>query len=298
VPILQDLVKRFPEQTRLLTGLEVRGINHQISNLTHLVAAARYEQVIFADSDIRVTPDYLQHVTAPLADPQIGVVTCGYLDHAPKFLGAAIASLGRCVDFIPSILIARRLDGGLRFALGPTIVTRKSVLAKMGGLQLVLNRIGSDFHIGRLAVAAGYRVELSDYILENDCGHETFQQVFQRELRWARTIRWNRGNQYYGMLFTYGTVYSFLLMLLSGFQGWTVAVALAVWLIRLLHTVIAIHRLRCPHLLKWLWAMPLRDLMSFTIWLMGTYGQSIYWRGRWLVVGPGGTLQEKVQPSS
>lgn len=294
VPILKELVARFPGRARLLCGLEVRGVNHQISNLMHLLEAAHHEVVIFADSDIRVNPDYLRTVTAPLEDPEIGVVTCTYVDHNPQLLGAALASLGRCIDFIPSVLVARSLDGGLRFALGPTIATRKSVLTKIGGLQDIVNRIGSDYHIGNRVDAAGYRVELSNYILENDCGRETLWQVFQRELRWARTIRWNRGLQYYGLGLSYGTVYCIPLLLFSGFQSWSVIVCLATLLLRVAQALVAIYNLGCPNLLRWLWALPIRDLMSFTIWVKGTFGQSIHWRGRQLSVGADGALTERI----
>lgn len=291
VPILEEVVAKFPERARLHFCLKVRGVNHQISNLMHLLEVAQHEVVIFADSDIRVSSDYLRRVTPPLADASIGVVTCGYVDRAPKFLGAALASLGRCIDFIPSVLVARSLEGGLRFALGPTIATRKSVLAEFGGLQSVVNRIGSDYHIGKMAHAAGYRVELSKYILENNCGRETFWQVFQRELRWARTIRWNRGLQYYGLGCSYGTVYCIPLLLLSG-QKWAVVVCLVTLTVRVIQALVSIHRLGCPNLLRWLWALPIRDVMSFAIWVTGTFGQSINWRGRRLRVGVGGTLKE------
>lgn len=293
VPILQELVAQFPEKTALLVDLPPRGINHQISNLSYLVEAAQYEQVIFADSDIRVTATYLQEVTLPLADPKIGVVTCGYLDQSPEFLGAAIAALGRGIDFLPSILVARTLDRGLKFALGPTIATRKSVLQAIGGLSMVMNRIGSDFHIGRLAAEAGYRVELSTYILDNDCGRETIQQVFQRELRWARTIRINRGVQYYGLIFSYGTIYAALILLLAPFQAWEAPLFAGVYSIRLIQAIISIQALRSPQLLRWLWVIPLRDVLSFVIWVRGGYGQRIFWRGRWLNVGQSGILREK-----
>lgn len=298
VPILKELVARFPGRARFLYCLEVRGINHQISNLMHLLEAAKHEVVIFADSDIRVSPDYLRTVTAPLADPGIGIVTCAYVDHNPKFLGAALAALGRCIDFIPGLLVARGLDGGLRFALGPTIATRKSVLAKIGGLQNIVNRIGSDYHIGKRVAAAGYQVELSDYILGNDCGRETLQHVFQRELRWARTIRWNRGPQYYGLGLSYGTVYCIPLLLFSGFQSWAIAVCLGALVARTIQALIAIYSLGCPNLSRWLWALPVRDLMSFAVWITGTFGQSIQWRGRQLWVGADGTLTERVAASS
>lgn len=294
VPVLKELVAQFPERARLVFCQEVRGINHQVSNLMHLIEAAQHEVAIFTDSDMRVSPDYVKTVTAPLSDPEIGVVTCGYACHHPKFLGSALASLGRCIDFIPSVLVARSLDKGMRFALGATIATRKSVVAKFGGLQKVVNRIGSDYHIGKMATTAGYRVELSQYILDNASDRETFRQVFQREWRWARTIRLNRGYQYYGLGFGYGTVYSILLVLVSGFQSWAVILATATILLRVVQVLVAIRSLNCPDLFRWLWVLPLRDLMSFVIWVAGAFGQNIYWRGRWLQVEAGGTLKEVV----
>lgn len=305
VSVLQQVIAQFPDRAKLFTDLPPRGINHQISNLSYLVEASHHEVVIFADSDIRVTPDYLQWVTQPLKNDRIGLVTCAYVDHRPRYLGAALAALGRSLDFIPSVLIARSLDGGLKFALGPTIVFKRSVLMAFGGLEPVLNRIGSDFHMGRLTVEAGYGVELATYLLDNDCGEETPEQVFQRELRWSRTIRWNRGSQYYGLLFTHGTVYSLLLLLLSnimsqimgevmnGFQTWAVALWGVSWGFRVLQGFLLLSALNLPHLKKWLWILPLRDAMTFWVWLRGAYGRTIFWRGRWLAVSGQGILQEK-----
>lgn len=293
VPILKEVVARFPGRAKLLCGLPPLGINHQISNLMHLLAAAQHDMVVLADSDIRVGPTYLRHVTALLADPGIGVVTCGYLDHQPQSLGAALAALGRGVEFIPSVLIARHLDHGLRFALGPTIATRRSVLAAIGGLQVLLKHIGSDYHIGCRAAIAGYRVELSTYLLQNDCGCETVRDVVRRELRWARTIRLNRGSQYYGLGVTYGTVYSLLLVLISAGQTWTLLLCIGTLAVRFTQALLTIHRLRCPVLLRWLWALPLRDLASFLVWLGGAFGHRVYWRGRYLNVGAQGVLMER-----
>ena len=292
IPVLQEVIAKYPDRAKLFFGLEPRGINYQISNLMHLLEAAQYENIIFTDSDMRVTPDYLRTVTAPLADPKVGVVTCGYVAHDPKFLGSALASLGRCIDFIPSVLVARSLDGGLRFSLGATIVIRQSVLEQIGGVQKMINLIGSDYHIGKLANDAGYRVELSRYILETDGGKETLWQVFQRESRWAIGIRFNRGSQYYGMGFCYGTVYCIPLLLVSGFQSWAVFISLTAIAVRTIQALVAMYSMSCPKLVKWLWALPIRDLMNFATWITGAFGQSIYWRGRWLRVKPGGILIE------
>lgn len=294
VPILAEMVARNPGRARLIFCLEVRGVNHQISNLMHLVEAAQHEVVIFTNSDMRVRPEYLRTVTAPLADPEIGVVTCGYLGHDPKFLVAALASLGRCIDFIPSVLVARTLEGGLRFALGATIATRKSVLEKIGGLQSVVNRIGSDYYIGNMAAAAGYRVELSQYIVETDAGRESFRDLLKRELRWARTSRWNRGSLYYSIVSIYGTVYCIPLLLLADFHSWAVIVCSVTIAIRVVQSLVAVYSMGCPKLVWWLWTLPIRDLISFVMWVAGAFGQTIDWRGRRLSIGVGGILTESI----
>lgn len=294
VPILKELVARYPNRARLVFCLEIRGMNHKFSNLTHLLEVAQHEIIVLTDSDIWVKPEYLRTVTSPLADPEVGIVTCGYLGHQPNSLPATLASLGRCIDFIPSVLVARTLEKGLNFALGATIATRKSVLEQIGGLKSVVNRIGCDYYIGNMVSAAGYRVELSQYILETNNGLEGFRHLFQRELRWARMSRWNRGLLYYSIGCTYGTVYCIPLVLISDAARWAVIICLITTSVRILQAVICICKLRCPKLLLGLWALPIRDFMSFAIWIAGMSGRAIYWRGRHLLIQPGGILQEKL----
>ena len=293
VPILEELVAKYPNRARLIFCLEVRGINHKFSNLTHLLEAAQHEVIISTDSDMWVKPEYVRTVTAPLVDPEVGIVTCGYLSHEPKFLPATLASFGRCIDFIPSVLIARTVERGLKFALGATIATRKSVLEQIGGLKSVVNRIGCDYYIGNMVAEKGYRVELSQYILETNNGLESFRHLFDRELRWARMSRWNRGSLYYSIACTYGTVYCVLLLLVSGAAPWAVIVSFVTVSVRTVQAVVCIYSMGCPKLLGWLWVLPIRDLMTFAIWVAGMSGRSIYWRGRHLLIGPDGILQEK-----
>jgi ceramide glucosyltransferase len=290
IPVLKKLSAAFPERVRLFSGLEPRGINYKDSNLSYLLEKAQHEVIIFADSDIRVHANYIQTIVAPLTDPRVGLVTCAFIGYTPKGLGAAIASTGRCFDFIPSLLIARVLDGGLRCAVGATIATRKSTLATYGGLHL--NRIGSDYNLGKRAAEAGYKVELSRYVLESDTGSETVRQVFQRELRWARTIRYNRGPQYYTMMFCFGTVYCLPLLLLSNFADWAIVLSLITFIVRYLQVLVAIFSIGCPHLLRWLWTVPFRDVLSFVIWSMGTFGQGVYWRGRRLRIEEDGLITQ------
>jgi ceramide glucosyltransferase len=290
VPTLKRLAETFPDRVRLFTGLEPRGVNHKDSTLTYLLEEMRYEWVVFVDSDVQVSPDYIHTVTAPLADPEVGMVTCAFLGHNPQFVGAALASLGRCCEFIPSVLIARAMHGGLRFAVGATIAMRQDVLVAAGGLQL--NRIGSDYNLGKRTAQAGYRVELSHYLLEADTGKETIRQLLQRELRWARTIRFNRGAIYYTIVFCYGVVFCLPLLLVTGFQPWAVILTLITIAVRLMQAILSMLQLNCPHLLRWLWLLPLRDCLSLTIWLLGAFGSNVHWRGRQLRIEGDGLIKQ------
>jgi len=288
VPLLKELAEKYPDRVKLLIGLEPRGINYKDSNLSYLLEATQHEIIIFADSDIQVIPEYISIVTAPLKDPKVGLVTCGYVGKNPRTIVAALASFGRCFDFIPAALISGVIDGGFKFAVGPTMVTRKSSLAEFGGLYL--SRIGSDYNLAKRAVEAGYRIEFSRHILESDTTGESFWSFLQREVRWARTIRFNRGLQYYGMVFCYGTVYSILLLFISGWQNWAIALCIATFIIRYIQVLIATFSMNCPKLLLWLWLLPFRDILNLTIWLLGTFGQQIYWRGRWLKIEKDGLI--------
>lgn len=290
IPVLQKVVATYADRARLFYGLKPRGINYKDSNLSYLLEEARHELIVFADSDIRVHADYIHTVTSPLADEKVGLVTCAFIGYHPQSLGAAIASFGRCFDFIPSLLIARSIDRGLRCAVGATIATRKATLASFGGLHF--NRIGSDYNLGKRAAQAGYRIELSRYVLESDTGHESLAEVFQRELRWARTIRFNRGAQYYSMVFCYGTVYCMPLLLLTGCANWAIALSLATLTVRYLQVLTAMLRINCPRLLLWLWALPLRDALNLFVWFMGAFGQGVYWRGRQLRVEGDGLITQ------
>lgn len=294
-PLLRSLAARYPGRARYIPCPEELGPNHQVSNLAQLLRAARHELIVITDSDMQVTPEYLRVATAPLADPEVGLVTCGYVDPAPGGAGAAVAALGRCVDFLPQVLLATLLDGRMRFALGATLATRRSTIAAVGGLEPISGRIGSDFHLGRLVSDSGRRVVLSWYVLGNPGGTEGLRAVWQRELRWARTIRMNRGPQYYGMFLTF----TLPLVAAAAASGapWRLLLAVGGGAVfaRVVQACISCVVVGRAGLLSWLWLLPLRDAMSAAVWLVGISGNAVQWRGRTLRVRTGGVLESSVR---
>src|SRR5208337_4498421 len=149
VPVLEKLIQDFPERRiRILWGSGRIAANDKVAKLSRLVREATYETVVISDSDVRVEPDYLGTVVAPLADPKVGAVTCFYVATSDDNLVQSLQSVGMLSDFYPGILVATQLDG-VKFALGPTIVTTRARLAEFGGYEALENRPADDLLVGR-----------------------------------------------------------------------------------------------------------------------------------------------------
>src|SRR5580698_1813949 len=92
---VKELQVEFPDRRiQLVVSEKILGANVKVSNLAQMLAEARYDHLIVNDSDIRVAPDYLRRVIAPLADPRVGMVTCLYRGVAGATLGSRLAGLG------------------------------------------------------------------------------------------------------------------------------------------------------------------------------------------------------------
>jgi len=121
LPVIEKLVEDFPERRiRVLFGSGRNAANDKVAKLARLASEAQHEVVVMSDSDVRVRPDYLRTVVAPLADPKIGAVTCFYVPIGEKTFAENLQSMGMFSDFYAGVLVAWQLDG-VKFALGRTI---------------------------------------------------------------------------------------------------------------------------------------------------------------------------------
>ena len=160
---IERLRAEFPEVAiRLVECRERLGTSGKVSNLVQMLREAKYEHVIINDSDIYVSPRYLARVMQCFSDPSVGMVTCPYVGKtAEKRPGmtvwARLEALGISTDFLPGVLTARWLEGGIRFGLGSTLATTKTALAKAGGLEPLVEYLADDYEMGarfgRLGIA-------------------------------------------------------------------------------------------------------------------------------------------------
>lgn len=278
IPLIQRLQKEHPGcDIRLVVG-PAFGSNRKASLLHHLANQARHEVLVISDSDMRVTPDYLSRVVAPLVDERIGLVTCPYRGTDPVNLPAQLEALYMGFTFLPSVVIASRLLS-LPFAMGSTAVLRRTHLASMGGFTAIADHLADDYQLGARIAQLGLRVHLSSYVVTTILGAPTLRELWHREVRWARGNRVSRPLAYPGLVLTFSTPLALILLLVSGLApiGW-LALASSVSLRWLLAWFMSDY-LGDQTARRWLVWLPVRDIMSALVWCAGGVGRHIVWRG-------------------
>src|SRR5579863_5336701 len=221
IPLVERLKVEFPQHAiRLTVCQEDLGANTKVSNLTQMVREARHEYLVVNDSDIRVAPDYLQRVLAPLTDSKVGLVTCLYRGIANSTLGSSLESLGISTDFCPGVLVAQTVEGGIRFGLGSTLAFRRRDLAAIGGFESLADYLADDYQLGSRVAALGLKVQLSTVVVETFLPRYTFGGFLNHQLRWARTVRDSRRLGYFGLGLTFGLPWALLALIFARGAGW------------------------------------------------------------------------------
>ena len=278
VPVLHKLMRDFPGQRiRVLYGSGRNAINDKVAKLVRMVNEAQNEVLVINDSDVRVKPNYLRTVVAPLRNPKVGGVTCLYVSTHDKTLTQNLQSIGMISDFYPGILVARQLDG-IKFALGQTIVTTRARLAGFGGYEAIENRPADDLLVGRLIAEQGFEVELLPYAVETVPDYDSLRDLFVKRLRWMTVMRHMRPWGHLGLAFTQGLPWSLAIaathppaMGLAYLGMYASFRLITTWLIGVWGLKQSGLWKRLPLIFVW-------DATAFVIWLLTFGRKSIRWR--------------------
>ena len=281
IVFVRELQKEYPHRhIQLVICSRDLGTNRKVSTLAQMLPAARHDVLIVNDSDILVEQDYLRRVLAPLHDPSAGLVTCLYRGVPAATLGSKMEALGITTDFVPGVLSARIVEGGIHFGLGSTLAFRRSELQAIGGFESILDYLADDYEIGNRIAALGKHVVLSEVVVDTFLSPYTLRQFFDHQLRWARSVRGSRGSGYVGLLLTYGIPWAIATLIAargSEAAWFLLAITLAVRLVMVAASGIGVvHDWR---VLANLYLLPLRDLIAPVIWMVGLVGNRINWRG-------------------
>lgn len=288
IPAVRRLAAEFPAvDIDLVVDGRRRGGNLKVANLQNMLPAARHACLVLADSDMRVAPDYLAEVTGALHDPAVGLVTCLYRGIPAGGLWSVLACLHVNHGFLPQAAVGEVLGAGAG-CFGATIALRRDTLEAIGGLAVIADALADDHALGAAVRQLGKRIELSPHLVDNFILEPGLGALFRHELRWARTIRLIAPAGFLGSVVTHPVVLAAAAMAL-GVLPTAAPVLLAVALASRLATVRLVDRvLRLPP--SPLWLLPVRDLLSFVVFIASFFTRTVAWRDRTFRIGPDGQL--------
>jgi ceramide glucosyltransferase len=308
-----ELAREFPERAiRLVECPERLGTNGKVSTLAQLAPHARYDYLLINDSDITVTPRYLERVMrcfVPAAagaagvaaaaasgvataiasgDAPVGMVTALYRGRAHGTLGSRLEALGIATEFQAGVLLSKMIEGGLKYGLGSTLAVSRAALEAAGGLLPLVDYLADDNELGVRVARAGYRVALTDEVVETAVPAYAWKGFADHQVRWARTVRDARPGGYAGLIFTHGLMWAALNVVASGGS------LLSLWLLGMsfflrlgVGMLVGAEALGDHQTLPSLWLLPLRDVVHMGVWVAGFAGNTIVWRGQQFEVKKG-----------
>ena len=235
--IIREVASRYPNVTcRILVTGPPQYPNPPASSFTRMAEVARYDILVTSDSDVEVAPNYLAQVVPPMLDPSVGMLTCVYRGKNAGGFWSAMDAIGMSIEMTAGVVTANLLEG-MKFGLGPTIVTRKDSVAKIGGYRVTADYFSNDFVIGNFIEKAGYRVVLSRHIIDHVVPPMTFQKMWDRQVRWAKGTRWSRPKGHFGTGLIFAMPYG-IIGLIAGLVTGHWLIGLSFWLAAILNRMV------------------------------------------------------------
>ena len=285
---VRRLQREFPGlELTIVADPTQHGTNAKVSNLINMMQRARYDYLVIADSDVRVAPDYLERVVAPLLNEAVGIVTCPYRGVPRPGLPSLLGSLFINEWFMPSVRVAALL-GSRAFAFGATIALRRESLVRIGGFAALANQLPDDYRLGELTRGLRLNTVLSELEVETSVDEAGFASLLRHELRWLRTIRIVQPLGYALSGVTFGLPAAALGTALARGTAVSLALLLVTGAARVMIDS-APRRSRSP--LMQLCLIVLADLSAFALWCWGFAAREVEWRERRYRLARDGTAQ-------
>jgi len=173
---------------------------------------------------------------------------------------------------------------------GSTIALRRQTLEEVGGFTAFADQLADDYEIGRAVRAKGYTLAIPAMGVGHTTAENSFRDLFRHELRWTRTIRLVNPAGHLGSIVTHGFPFALLAALLLNSSPVSLAILAAALAARLFL------KARIDGLFGTyagpIWLMPPRDLLSFAVFLVSLFGETVHWRGTHFAVEPSGAMSQ------
>jgi ceramide glucosyltransferase len=294
--IARRVAAEYPEiTTRFVTSGAPWAANAKVCSLAAMAKVATHDLWAISDSDVRVTPDYLRRIVTPFAEQQVGCATCLYRGVVIKGgLWSQLEAVGMTIE-MSSGICADGLVEPVRFALGPTMVTRRACVEEMGGFESMADYCADDFVLGNRIAKNGHKVLLSGHAIDHMVLQADFVDSMKHQVRWMKSTRFSRPKGHLGTSLTFGVPFGVMawagaLLLGMPVLGWCALLgsvlgrSLQAWVVG--RYVVQEKRIWTAMVL-----FPLRDLIGPLIWALSYASNRIQWRGEIYELVDGGRMR-------
>ncbi|MEA3151597.1 MAG: ceramide glucosyltransferase [Gammaproteobacteria bacterium] len=292
--VVERLQAEFPDlPMQMVVNSKLHGSNYKVSNLINMIPYARHDILVMADSDAFVRPDYLASVTAPLVDPQVGLVTCVYHGIPTETIWSRLGAMYINEWYMPSILLSW-MFGYQGYVSGQTMCLRRATLDAIGGLKIIADDLADDFRLGELIRDLGLNTYLSSYLVEGEHHEPEMESLTSHEVRWMSTIRVLRPRSFRGMFLTFIMPLATVGLVLALAGAWDKPVAGGLFVTAVIARLAMhfMHRLRGHRpMFADLWLVPVRDLLTCGVWGRSFFTSRVTWRGGEFHVNPDGVMR-------
>ena len=293
VAVVRRLQAKYPHlDTDIVANTALYGTNAKVSNLINMLPSARHDVLILSDSDIAVGQGWLTQVTAALARPGVGIVTCLYTGEPSRSshrLWSALSAMGTSYEFLPNVVVGTSL-GLATPCFGSTIALKRETLDEVGSFTAFADYLADDYEMGRAVRAKGYTLAIPAIGVGHTAAEASASDMFQHELRWTRTIRTVNPMGHLGSIITHGLPFALMATLLLDFSApslMVLAVTLAARLFLKSRIDACFGTYAGPF-----WLLPARDLLSFAVFVSSLFGETVHWRGTHFAVQPSGAMSQ------
>ena len=293
VPLLHEIQQEYPERVSVVVENNQVGPNGKINNLLGALPQARHDLLVISDSDVRLEPDYLKNIIAPLADPRVGFVCTLYKATSADRWYEKMELLTLNADFIPSVIFAY-VSRAAKFCLGSSVAFRRGSLKEMGGLEALADYLAEDYEMGRRLWVSGKRMVLVPYFVDIVVDLRDLSQWWDHQVCWDQKTRAAQPAGFFASILTRSVPFALLLAASRLGDGLGLSILGGVFGLRLATAAgIMGWGFRDREGLKSLALLPLRDIAALVSWVLAFTKKTVIWRGSKLILTREGRLARR-----
>lgn len=286
VAAVEALKARHPSaRIDLIVDPTPHGANGKVANLINLEPHIAHDIFALSDSDMVARPDYLAELLTALEQSDTGIVTLAYHGRGDAGFWSRVAAAGLSWQFLPGVIFGAA-HGLAKPCMGSTIAMRRETLAAIGGFAAFADVLADDYAIGEAVAARGLAVRLPPMLVAHASIEADFGALWRHELRWGGTVRDVVPLSYAMGVIAMPFPLALLALPLLPLPG--LALAGFALLVRLL-VVLAVDRQAGARTAP-LWLLPLRDCLTFAVFIASLTVRSVDWRGAVLRMEPEGRI--------